>query len=337
MTTSRSPSEPLPAPAEVTDGVWAIALPLPQSPIGSVLLYAVEHDDGLLLIDAGYDDEACWNALVAGLTLAGRSVADVTGVVLTHCHPDHVGLAERVREASGAWVAINERDALVHLQHEEGTFLEQLDMELRLAGLPDEPREEMVEASRRLSRHAHQLRVDRFLVSGGSVTAPGIELRVIATPGHTRGHVCLHDESTGRLFGGDLLLTTGEIQLGVVSTPTDDPAGELLASLELVRSLPVSLVLPGHGSCFTDAAERATSAIAALESRIASATQNVRAHPGLTAWERCEQLTWSRNWERMSSSSRRFAVMQLMAWLRRLSASGAAVLDPGPPERMSVA
>jgi len=334
--TSTTPS-PFPVAERVSDGVWGIPIPLVQSPIGSVMVYAIEHADGFLLVDAGYDDEPCWTALVDGLARAGGSVGDVTGIVLTHNHPDHVGLAQRIREASRGWIAIHLLDALSGTQQSSGTFLEQLDTELRLGGLPEDLRTEMVEAARRLSKHAYDLVADRFLQPGETIADHGIELRILATPGHTRGHICLHDERTGVLYGGDLLLTTGEVQLGLVALPTDDPAGELLASLALVEALPVSLVLPGHGDAYADAAGLARSAAAALRGRLATAEEHVRSHPGLSAWELCEGFDWGRGWERMGTSSRRFAAMQMIAWLRHLASSGRAHCEAGPPERFEIA
>jgi len=57
------------------------------------------------------DDDASWEALVAGFVAAGTTVSDCYGVLVTHVHPDHHGLSGRVREASNAWVALHERDA----------------------------------------------------------------------------------------------------------------------------------------------------------------------------------------------------------------------------------
>src|SRR5216683_2710301 len=60
----------------------------------------------LVHIDPGWDTDAGWNALAEGLKAAGASSADVTGIVVTHIHPDHHGLSARLRAASGAWVAM---------------------------------------------------------------------------------------------------------------------------------------------------------------------------------------------------------------------------------------
>ena len=329
--TSIRPTQAAPAPERVAVGVWSIPVPLSASPLGSVNLYAVEHDEGLVLVDAGYDDDTCWVALEAGLTLAGHVAEDVTGVFLTHNHPDHVGLADRIRGRSGAWVAINRLDAL-----SDGSALGDVHRAARCGASARRcPRRDRRRVRRGLTppRQAQPGASRRPLFAPDEVISePRLDLRVVATPGHTRGHVCLLDERSGRLFGGDLLLAQGEVQLGLVVEPDDNPAGDLIASLERVASLPVSLVLPGHGDSFGDLGARSEAAIAALKGRLDVVEAHVRDHPGLTAWERCERFDWGRGWSRCATS-RRFAVMQMMAWLRCLAASGSVSLDPGPPER----
>src|ERR1700712_5960511 len=87
----------VPDPEPVAEGVWAIPLPLVGSPVLSVMSYAFAHRDGLIVVDCGYDEDHCWATMERGLTTIGYAPSDVTGIVLTRNHPDHVGLTERLR------------------------------------------------------------------------------------------------------------------------------------------------------------------------------------------------------------------------------------------------
>jgi glyoxylase-like metal-dependent hydrolase (beta-lactamase superfamily II) len=58
---------------------------------------------------------------VAGVRETGHEVSDVTAVLVTHFHPDHFGLAARVREASGAWIGMHEADARAVSSFTSGT------------------------------------------------------------------------------------------------------------------------------------------------------------------------------------------------------------------------
>src|SRR5579884_3620711 len=102
---------PLPPVERVRPGVWSVPVPIPNNPLRYVLVYAFETDGGPYLVDAGWNTDEAYNRLVAGLEEAGFGIADVKGVLVTHIHPDHYGLAGRIREASGAWIGLHPADA----------------------------------------------------------------------------------------------------------------------------------------------------------------------------------------------------------------------------------
>ena len=88
---------PLPPVERVRPGVWSIPVPIPNNPLRYVLVYAFETDGGIYLVDAGWNTDEAFETLAAGLTSLGASMGDVRGVMITHIHPDHYGLAGRVR------------------------------------------------------------------------------------------------------------------------------------------------------------------------------------------------------------------------------------------------
>ncbi|NUR88941.1 MAG: MBL fold metallo-hydrolase, partial [Nonomuraea sp.] len=98
-------------PQDLGGGVWSVPVPIPGNPLGYTLVYAVESPRGPVLVDAGWNHPDAWDALSGGLAALGLDVAAVSGVVVTHFHPDHAGLAGQVKEASGAWIAMHEEDA----------------------------------------------------------------------------------------------------------------------------------------------------------------------------------------------------------------------------------
>lgn len=92
------------------------------------------------------------------------------------------------------------------------------------------------------------------LAEGGEVRFGELRLRVLHTPGHTEGSVCLYDADGGRLFSGDTLFAGG---WGRVDLPGGDPDA-MVASLARLTDLedPVA-VFPGHGGATTIGRERA--------------------------------------------------------------------------------
>ncbi|GEM_PF-2178458 len=79
--------------------------------VGFTNCYPIYTGQGLILIDTGSNSDALWDILCNGLKARGHDIAEVKLVLLTHSHSDHSGLAERVREASKAEIAIHEDDA----------------------------------------------------------------------------------------------------------------------------------------------------------------------------------------------------------------------------------
>ncbi|PWS41032.1 hydrolase, partial [Streptomyces sp. ZEA17I] len=121
-------------------GVHSIKVPIPDNPLGHTLVYVVDTDRGPVLVDTGWDDPASWDTLTAGLTALATSVTDIHGIVVTHHHPDHHGLSGRVREASGAWIAMHAADTAVvrrTREAEPGTWLDYLTRKLTDVGAPD--------------------------------------------------------------------------------------------------------------------------------------------------------------------------------------------------------
>lgn len=66
------------------------------SNLRSFNFYIVNYDDALFLVDAGYDNEACWNGLNDALKKNGFSLKDLEAILITHHHYDHLGIINRL-------------------------------------------------------------------------------------------------------------------------------------------------------------------------------------------------------------------------------------------------
>lgn len=344
---------------DVTDhggGVRGIKVPIPDNPLGHTLVHVLDTDRGPVLVDTGWDDPRSWDALVAGLGALGTAVADVHGVVITHHHPDHHGLSGRVREASGAWIAMHAADTEVVVRTrsaEPGVWFDYMSGKLAAAGAPEEHIAPLraARASGRMLPHGLRhgrgphlpgLRAavpDREIVPGELLPLAGRRLRAIWTPGHTPGHVCLHLEErhpanlpgNGRLFSGDHLLPGISPHVGLYEAPEDtrvtDPLGDYLDSLERIGRLDPAEVLPAHQYAFTDAPARVRELLRHHEERLTGLWE-LLAEP-LTPWGLAERMEWNRPWEQIPYGSRNIAVSEAEAHLRRLVKQGRAEAVPG--------
>src|SRR5260370_24771695 len=92
---------------EVYPGVLALALPLPFE-LESVNVYLVRLEDGWLMIDCGMETDAAFETLRAAFELRGIDWSEIRQILLTHMHPDHMGMASRLLELTGAELAMHE-------------------------------------------------------------------------------------------------------------------------------------------------------------------------------------------------------------------------------------
>ncbi|HUJ65802.1 MAG TPA: MBL fold metallo-hydrolase, partial [Acidimicrobiales bacterium] len=177
---------PLPPVERVRPGLWSIPVPIPNNPLRYVLVYAFESDQGPYLIDAGWNTDDAWNTLVSGLGEAGFAVADVQGVMVTHIHPDHYGLAGRIRKASGAWVALHPADAdLITARYDEpDDLLDKMGAMLRRDGAPPEEIDVLRNASMPVRGNVDAATPDILIEDGDRPRVPGWDLTAIWTPGH---------------------------------------------------------------------------------------------------------------------------------------------------------
>ncbi|MBI5234829.1 MAG: MBL fold metallo-hydrolase [Deltaproteobacteria bacterium] len=177
-----------------------------------------------VIIDPGGDAQAI-------ISVVKKNGFKVRWIVNTHGHFDHVGADEELRRVFNCPVAMHGVDVDMLLEaHEHGVIF----------GVKTEP----------------QKRPDVILEDGSLINAGGITLRVIHTPGHTRGGVCLYDEAGGRLFTGDTLFA------GSVGR-TDLDGGSFAVIMDSIRNKILPLghavkVYPGHGDATTIGKEEKT-------------------------------------------------------------------------------
>ena len=253
--------EPLPQAREVAAGIWKITLPIPF-PLRTVNLYVLVGNDEWAIVDAGMGMPDARVAFADGLQKAGVRIETLRTIVLSHDHPDHIGLSGELHERSGATVYMHPIDAasMNFLWHDirPERFASVSDF-FRRHGMPvgepwfsqarpDQLRDIMsVPAQEAIS----------LVEDGETLNLVGEQYRVIWTPGHSDGHICLFRERDGVFLAADHVLPRITPNVGLYSEyDRSNPLGDYLDSLRKVADLPASIVLPGHGEPFKDLAGR---------------------------------------------------------------------------------
>ena len=151
---------------------------------------------GVAIVDAGWDTDEAWESLNNGLVTAGGSISDVLAVLVTHNHPDHYGLAGRVRSESGAWIGLHPADAktLEARYGDTDELLAQMNSFLIDSGVPADKLPDLNLASMMIKSQVTMALPDVLFEDGKHIDLPGWDLTTIWTPGHSPGHVCFYSE-----------------------------------------------------------------------------------------------------------------------------------------------
>ena len=233
---------------QVTPGVWSVPVTMPDNPLRYTLCYLLLADDGAVVVDPGWESEAGWEDLLRGLRTAGVAADRVTGIVVTHVHLDHHGLSQRLSEASGAWIAMHAEE-VQNLPARIGEAIggtAGVRAWLARCGLPADVAADVIpEGNLRLGLF-RMAEPDVLLNDGDLLDLPGRRVRVVWTPGHTPGHICLHDGDYDLLLTGDHLLPRISPNIGLAPGSLDSPLTSYLESLGAMHGYAEAEALPAH-------------------------------------------------------------------------------------------
>lgn len=239
------------------DDLLQIRVPVPF-PTTAVNCYLLRTTEGAVLVDTGASTPQARATLEGALRAAGVERGGLRAVVVTHGHPDHVGLAGWLQETYGAPVVLSEIEAEVVRRGWGDGLEERIRSTARMLtshGMPEDLVQRAAERARRVRALVAPLGALRTVQDGGAFYAASVFARVHWVPGHSDGHILLLDHS-GRVFCGDHVLPTISPHIALYPGARPNPLGDYLRSLRRTRGLPVRLVLPGHGEAFTDWAGR---------------------------------------------------------------------------------
>lgn len=246
-------------------GIHRLSVPTPFA-VGRVNCYLIE-DEPVTLVDTGPNSGKSLDELERALARHGRRVEDLELIVITHQHMDHLGLLEILARRSGA------RVAALHLL---GPYLANFSASataddnfsqavMRRHGIPSETVTVLAAVGSAFRAFGSRGRVDIPLHDGQRLELADRAFQVLHRPGHSPSDTVLWDERRRMLIGGDHLLgriSSNPLISRPLTAPGSDPSApeqdrpksllSYLESLALTRTMPVEIVLPGHGEPILD-------------------------------------------------------------------------------------
>lgn len=211
----------------------------------NVNCWLIEGGGGLTLVDAGLP--RTWKHLYAWIPALGYRWSDLQAVVLTHAHFDHMGMVRRLSDELGLPVYAHPAEAeLVRCPYRYAH-------ERAIASYPIRHPKAIPILASMIGAGAGGVRGLKHFVplpSEGEIAVPG-HPRIIATPGHTFGHISLHLPDRDAVLTGDALVTldpyTAQTGPRIVAGAATADSELALRSLDAIARTQATILLPGHG------------------------------------------------------------------------------------------
>ncbi|MDE2598719.1 MAG: MBL fold metallo-hydrolase [Rhodocyclaceae bacterium] len=250
------------AAMEIAPGVRWIRMPLPYA-LNHINLWLLEDGPGRwCAVDTGMDMgdvKLHWQRLIADYPLSRQ--------IVTHYHPDHLGLAAWLQSETGAPLAMTQAEYLTAqaFANEIGNYSPQATGDLfRRHGLDAERLQALAVRANAYKRAVPQIPATYTILRDAERVRIGAhEWRVIVGRGHCPEHAALYCKALEVLIGGDMMLPSISTNVAVFApNPDEDSLSEFLASIRVFAELPEdTLALPSHGRPFRGIRAR----VAALE------------------------------------------------------------------------
>lgn len=314
---------------EIVRGVHQIKVPI-QSPQQHINVYVLEGEEGNMMIDTGWNTPEVFSSIKDGLKEKGFGFKDIRQIVATHAHPDHYGLAGRIKQLSGAAFLMHEAEAslLGSRYLEIDDLMKSLGVMLRRHGVPPKELPNMESASLGVRDLVVTATPDKELKGGETLSTGQFELEVIHTPGHSVGHICLYEPQRKLLFSGDHILPDVTPAVGLHPQSGSNPLGDFINSLKEVEKREVNFVLPGHGAAFSGLKQKVWDIIYHHELRLREVSNAIKDELK-TAYQIAQEITWvpmegGVPFAKLGPFDKRLAIMETLAHLELLIAEGKA-------------
>jgi glyoxylase-like metal-dependent hydrolase (beta-lactamase superfamily II) len=309
---------------QIVDGIYQLKVPIPNNPLENTNIYLLQGTNSYTLIDTGWDSDTAFNSINRQLAEVGVGFHDISQIVITHAHFDHYGLVGRIKQISGAKLYLHKLEQEVFRTRYTVTedFLHQIAEWFRTNGVPSKL---IAAVHGPISGFRRPIpAVPEVLLDGDETIASGyFNLKVVWTPGHSPGHICLYEPVQKILFSGDHILPVITPNISLTPATEGNPLGDYLNSLHKVRKLTVDMVLPAHEDTFANLPKRVDEIIHHHEMRSAEIL-NAMNHLEMTAFQIANQITWMPeqggiSHDKLMPVAKLAAVSETLAHLRAMS------------------
>lgn len=299
---------------QIIEGIYQLLTPFPQFTIEAaheirstiqaqprvikglpyVLPYMIRDGGDTVLVDCGWNTDSAYESLEAGMKEHNSHPTEVQKLVITHVHPDHYGMAGRLKQLSSCDVVVHEEDAKVITARYFAPkgLIDEMSKFMEKNGVPNANSPEMSRGSMGMLTNVSPVPADTQVKGGETFKVGDFDFEIIWTPGHSPGHICLYEPNRKILITGDHVLPTITPNVSIHSQTLGSPLTDYMRSLELLEDLDVEIVLPAHEFEIFDLKKRLREIESHHKMRLDEMEKCVDAG-GSTAWEVAGRVKWT--------------------------------------------
>ncbi|MDR6438711.1 glyoxylase-like metal-dependent hydrolase (beta-lactamase superfamily II) [Paenarthrobacter nicotinovorans] len=313
----------IPPVERLAEDLWSVPVTFPNNPMRYTLAYIIVDGDACLVVDPGFDSPQGRLDLQVGLKSAGVGVRDITGILATHFHTDHLGMASWLRQASGAGVILGRAERRYISAFEDPGRESAADCaRMRTWGVPEDRIHEAALDVDGLMHLKMLADADLRVGDGDFVPGTGKKITVVETPGHTPGHICLKYDNRRVVMSGDHVLPRISPNVSLEMRGDPDPLRSCLESLDRFEGDNELEVLPAHEYRFKGLAQRVQELRSLALARSDEVAALIQAQRQPSVWSIAKRLRWSRGFESLGGLQLRLALSETAAHLQYLRTTG---------------
>ncbi|MGE5596483.1 MAG: MBL fold metallo-hydrolase [Hyphomicrobiales bacterium] len=259
-----------------------------------VLPYLIKDRGDVVLVDCGWNTDSAYEALESGMREVGTHPSEIKQLIITHVHPDHYGMAGRLKRVADCEVIIHEKDAVVinDRYFAPRGLTDEMSKFMTLNGVPPLTTPTMTQGSMGMIDKVAAVPPDTEVKGGETIKVGGFDFQIIWTPGHSPGHIVLYEPNRKVLLTGDHILPTITPNVSIHAQTHGSPLGDYMRSLEKLVNLDVEYVLPAHEFDTKELKKRITEIEEHHKVRLDEMMKCVD-RGGSTAWEVAGRVKWA--------------------------------------------
>ncbi len=273
---------------KVYENIYKNEIPLPNNPLRIINSYIITSDDKNLIIDSGFDHEACKEAFFDAVSKLNLDL-DNTYLLITHLHSDHSGLASKLSK-EGIKLYAGEIDGKMINRMSKQEYWDNFNNYKTIFGLD---KDNITFDDHPGYKYCPKEEIDFIpLNDGDTINIGEYSFDVVDIKGHTPGHIGLYEKNHKLFFSGDHILDRITPNIAFWGYEHGDILDIFLNNLNKINDYDIDIVFPAHRNIITDHQRRIKELKNHHNERLEEILKIVKENPKITVRDVASKMNW---------------------------------------------